>query len=250
MVLVMRDLGPRSPWGRFRGGGGALRRVAPTSCWRDGAPSSCDDSVPGAVAGAARRERQPSDRSPAARPAGGAADGRRPTARLPPYPGPSSGWPARSRKSTRVCVKATPPTSMRSSGKRCACGRRSRSAPRLLLVAGPDRRTHGSPPGIQVAACLWLAMRRDDRGLWPRPRSGPSVGWRDPPLEHAGPGSRRGRRAPLCRRAVRRNGDARGAAGAAAASRRGSAPSAPPPSAPGAVLLVVVPDRGGEVFVG
>jgi len=37
-------------------------------------------------------------------------------------------------------------------------------APRLLLEADGDRRAD-DPAGVQVAACLWLAMRRQD--LWP-----------------------------------------------------------------------------------
>ena len=85
------------------------------------------------------------------------------------------------------------------------------------------------PAGVHVAACLWLAMRRED--LWPEASAFRPERWLD--------GARarpdvldpvRRRRAPLRGSAVRRDGDARGAArgrGPDASARCGPSPSEP-----------------------
>ena len=120
-------------------------------------------------------------------------------------------------------------------------------APRLLLDPVADRRPH-LPAGVQVAACLWLAMRRED--LWPRRvrvctramargRRGAEPGVVDPV---------RRRRAALRRGAVRRDADPRDAARGGAAA--GSRPAAPESERARRSMLVVVPDRGGELIVG
>ena len=92
-------------------------------------------------------------------------------------------------------------------------------APRLLLeparIAG---RT--IPAGVQVAACLWLAMRRED--LWPDAGAFAPERWLDgSPDRPVVVDPLRRRRAPLRRRAVCRDGDARGAP-------RGGGPGLPP----------------------
>ena len=86
------------------------------------------------------------------------------TARPRRWRGRSSGSRAIPRF-TRGCARATRRTSTRSSRRCCARGPALTIAPRLLLepvrIAG-----HDLPAGVQVAACLWLAMRRED--LWPQ----------------------------------------------------------------------------------
>ena len=152
----------------------------------------------------------PTDRPPPARPARGAAR-RRPRqlgrlaglgVRAPRAPPRGAGAPARRRPRL--------PRRRRQGGR---CGSRpsltDRAAP--AARAGADRRPHGCPPGVQVAACLWLAIRRED--LWPQAARVPARALaRGPAAEPAVVDPVRRRRAPLRRRAVRRDGDARGAA--------------------------------------
>ena len=76
MVLVMKDLGPRSPWGRFRI---AVERFDALLYELLAAPAQrARRRRVGALAAPepARRGRQPAHRPAPARPAGGAADGR------------------------------------------------------------------------------------------------------------------------------------------------------------------------------
>ena len=122
MALVQRDLGPRSPWGRFRARGRALRRAAARRSWRRRRAQPGGRLRARAAARAARRGGQPADRPPPARPARGAAR-RRPRhlggvagvgvrAAGPPPRGP--GAPARGRRprlsrrrqSRRCCARA------------------------------------------------------------------------------------------------------------------------------------------------
>jgi cytochrome P450 len=104
---------------------------------------------------------------------------------------------------------------------------------------------HDLPAGAQVAASLWLSMRRED--LWPqaaafRPerwleRPGPSPAW----IPYGG-GVRRCAGAPFAEmelREVLRE--------AAALDQR---PARPRPERAKRSLLVVVPEHGGEVLVG
>ena len=94
-------------------------------------------------------------------------------------------------------------------------------APRLLLepvqIAGRTL-----PAGVQVAACLWLACRRED--LWSGAGEFRPERWLEDPAPRAAESavvdSVRWRRPPLRRRSVRGDGDARGAA-------RGGGPAAP-----------------------
>ena len=90
-------------------------------------------------------------------------------------------------------------------------------APRQLLepvtIAGRQ-----IPAGVHLAACLWLSMRRDD--LWEdaaRLQARALAGRR--PAERGRLDPVRRRRAPLRGRAVRRDGDARGAARGRRAAR-------------------------------
>src|SRR3954454_13668004 len=116
-------------------------------------------------------------------------------------------------------------------------------APRLLLepVEIGGRRI---PAGVQVAGCLWLTMRRED--LWPRAGAflpercleapKPSPSW----IPYGG-GDRRCAGAPFAEMELREV--LRAAAGLKLS------PARPEPEQARRSLLVVVPERGGEVVV-
>jgi cytochrome P450 len=118
-------------------------------------------------------------------------------------------------------------------------------APRLVLepveIAG--RRL---PAGVQVAACLWLAMRRED--LWPRASAFRPERWLDGPQPNPlswipfGGGVRRCAGAPFAEMELREV--LRVAAGLSIR------PVRPEPERARRSLLVLVPDRGGEIVVG
>jgi cytochrome P450 len=117
-------------------------------------------------------------------------------------------------------------------------------APRRLLepvrIAG-----HALPAGVNVAACLWLAMRRED--LWPDAAAFRPERWLDggPPDPMSwipfGGGVRRCAGAPFAEMEMREVLRA-----AAALELR---PVRPEPEQPRRSALVVTPDRGGEVLV-
>jgi cytochrome P450 family 135 len=118
-------------------------------------------------------------------------------------------------------------------------------APRLLLapvrIAGREL-----PAGIQVAACLWLAMRRED--LWPRAAVFAPERW----LESAAPnpmswipyggGVRRCAGAPFAEMEMREV--------LRAAADLKLRPVRPEPERARRSMLVVTPHRGAEVIVG
>jgi cytochrome P450 len=118
-------------------------------------------------------------------------------------------------------------------------------APRLLLapvrIAGADL-----PAGVQVAACLWLAMRRED--LWPRASEFEPERWLEGPAPNPmswipfGGGVRRCAGAPFAELEMRE------VLRAAAPLRL--APASPESERPRRSMLVVVPDRGAELIVG
>jgi cytochrome P450 len=118
-------------------------------------------------------------------------------------------------------------------------------APRLLLepvqIAGRQ-----VPAGVQVAACLWLAMRRDD--LWPEAAAFRPERWLEGPEPERlswipfGGGVRRCAGAPFAEMEMREV--------LRAAADLTLRPVRPEPERARRSLLVVVPDRGGEVLVG
>jgi cytochrome P450 len=118
-------------------------------------------------------------------------------------------------------------------------------APRLLLepvqIAGRQ-----VPAGVQVAACLWLAMRRDD--LWPEAAAFRPERWLEGPEPERlswipfGGGVRRCAGAPFAEMEMREV--------LRAAADLTLRPVRPEPERARRSLLVVVPDRGGEVVVG
>ena len=118
-------------------------------------------------------------------------------------------------------------------------------APRRLLepvrIAG-----HDVPAGVQVAACLWLAMRRED--LWPDAGAFRPERWLEEPKPEPlswipfGGGVRRCAGAPFAEMELRE------------VLRVAAEMRIQPLRAEGErarrSMLVVVPDRGGEVVVG
>ena len=118
-------------------------------------------------------------------------------------------------------------------------------APRLLLepveIAG--RRL---PAGVQVAACLWLALRRED--LWPDASAFRPERWLDGSPHDAmswipfGGGVRRCAGAPFAEMEMREV--------LRAAADLSIRPTRPESERARRSMLVVVPHRGGEIFVG
>jgi cytochrome P450 family 135 len=118
-------------------------------------------------------------------------------------------------------------------------------APRLLLepvqIAGRPL-----PAGVQVAACLWLALRRDD--LWPQAAAFRPERWLEGPQPNPlswipfGGGVRRCAGAPFAEMELREV--------LRVAAELTIRPVRPEPERARRSLLVVVPDRGGEVLVG
>jgi cytochrome P450 len=105
---------------------------------------------------------------------------------------------------------------------------------------------HTIPAGVQVAACLWLAMRRED--LWPAASAFRPERWLEPGKPDAmtwipfGGGVRRCAGAPFAEMEMRE-------VLRVAASLR-LRPVRPEPERARRSMLVVVPDRGGEVVIG
>jgi cytochrome P450 len=118
-------------------------------------------------------------------------------------------------------------------------------APRRLLE--PARIAGWTlPAGVHVAACLWLALRRED--LWPQAAAFRPDRWlEDPPPNPApwipfGGGVRRCAGAPFAEMEMREV--------LRAAADLTIRPVRPQPERARRSALVVTPDRGGEVLVG
>jgi cytochrome P450 family 135 len=118
-------------------------------------------------------------------------------------------------------------------------------APRRLLkpvrIAGRTL-----PAGVQVAACLWLALRRED--LWPEAAAFRPERWLDGPPHKPmswipfGGGVRRCAGAPFAEMEMREV--------LRAAGNVTIRPARPEAERARRSMLVVVPDRGGEVLIG
>jgi cytochrome P450 len=118
-------------------------------------------------------------------------------------------------------------------------------APRLLLepvqIAGRTL-----PAGVQVAACLWLAMRRED--LWPQAGAFRPERWLEGPAPNPlswipyGGGVRRCAGAPFAEMELREV--------LRAAARLKLRPARPQAERARRSMLVVVPERGAELIVG
>jgi hypothetical protein len=242
MAVVMKDLGPRSPWGRFRS---AVERF----------DALLDELL-------ARRRTEPGDGASVLSLLLGQRDedGNPPTdqhlrdqlvallmgghdssaaslawaferlARTPQvHPRLREGDPAYLDAVVKEVLRARPALTI---------------APRLLLepVRIADRTI---PAGVQVAACLWLAMRRED--LWADAAAFRPERWLDGSPTHPaswipyGGGVRRCAGAPFAememREVLRAAAELDFRPGRAASERARRS------------MLVVVPDRGGEIIV-
>ncbi len=242
MALVQRDLGPRSPWGRFRlaverfdallldviararaePGGDSMLAVLLEQRDEDGAPPSdrhLRDEIVALLVGG-------HDSSAASLAWAFERLARHPAvhARL------RDGDPAYLDAVVKEVLRARPALTI---------------APRRLL-APVEIAGHRLPAGVQVAACLWLALRRED--LWPAASAFRPERWLDGPRPNPlswipfGGGVRRCTGAPFAEMEIRE------VLRAAAGMR--IRPLRPQPERARRSMLVVVPDRGGEVVVG
>ena len=242
MILVPRDLGPRSPWGRFRV---AVERfdelLFALLARRRAAPD--EDSVLSLLLqerdehGEAPTDQHLRDQLVALLVGGHDSSAAalawaferlahtpRVQARL------RAGDPAYLDATVKEVLRARPALTI---------------APRLLLEPA---RIGGRfiPAGVQVAACLWLAMRRAD--LWGDPDAFRPERWLEGPTQNAmswipyGGGVRRCAGAPFAEMEMREV--------LRAASTLTLRPARPSPERARRSMLVLVPDRGGEVLVG
>jgi cytochrome P450 len=245
MAVVRKDLGPRSPWGRFRM---AVERFDATLfellARRRAAGSDTDDSMLGVLL--AQRDEQgnpPSDRhlrdQLVALLVGGHDSSAASLAwafeRLARHPDVQArlreGDPAYLDAVVKEALRARPALTI---------------APRLLLEPA-DIAGHTIPAGTQVAACLWLACRRDD--LWPAASSFRPERWlgeqpEPNPMSWVpfGGGVRRCAGAPFAEMEVREV--LRAACGLTLR------PVVDEPERARRSMLVLVPHRGAEVLVG
>ena len=175
MALVQRDLGPRSPWGRFRLAVErfdallldlvARRRAAA------GAATRCSRCCSSSATRTATRPPTATCATSSWRCWWPAT-----TPRRRRWPGRSSGSPATPR-STRACATATPPTSRRWSRRSLRARPALTIAPRRLTRAGHGSPATRCPPAsTSPPACGWRCAARTC-GRRP-PRSAPSAGSR------------------------------------------------------------------------
>ncbi len=252
MAVVRKDLGPRSPWGRFRA---AVERfdamLFNLLARRRAAAGERDDSMLSVLL--AQRDEQgnpPSDQhlrdQLVALLVGGHDSSAAALAwafeRLAHHPPAQArlrdGDPAYLDAVVKESLRTRPPLTI---------------APRLLLepaeIAG---RT--IPAGVQVAACLWLACRRED--LWPAAAQFRPERWLDGPDRVGGAlnqnplswipfggGVRRCAGAPFAEMEIRE------VIRAAAELPRTLRPARPEPEHARRSMLVLVPHRGGELLL-
>ena len=224
MALIQRDLGPRSPWGRFRI---AVQRfdevlLERSSRRRAGAAgrrsvlSSCSSSA----TSTATRPLTATSATSSSRCWWAAT-----TARRLRSPGRSNVSPVTPRPRAPARGRPGVPRRGRQGGAARAARADDRSA--AAARAGPDRRPR-APAGVQVAACLWLAMRRED--LWPQASAFAPERWLEGPQPNPlswipyGGGVRRCAGSPFAEMEMREV--LRAAAAAAAPARSGRSPSA------------------------
>jgi cytochrome P450 len=244
MALIQRDLGPWSPWGRFRS---AVERfdalLVELLAQRRARPRDRQDSVLAMLLEQRDHDgNPPSDRQLRDQLVALLVGGHDSSAstlawafeRLVRHPAVMARIreddPAYLDAVVKEVLRARPPLTI---------------APRLLLEPAPIA-GRWVPAGTQVAACLWLAMRRDD--LWPGASAFEPDRWLDgsphDPMSWIpfGGGVRRCAGAPFAEMELREV--LRAAAGLTLR------PVRPESERARRSMLVVVPDRGGELIAG
>jgi cytochrome P450 len=241
MAVVQRDLGPRSPWGRFRL---AVERfdalVLDVVARRRADPG--DDSVLALLLEQRDEDgNPPTDRHVRDQLVALLVGGHDSSAaslawafeRLARHPAVHArlreGDPAYLDAVVKEVLRARPALTI---------------SPRLLLepvrIAGQTL-----PAGVQVAACLWLALRRED--LWPQAGAFRPERWLEGPAPNPmtwvpfGGGVRRCAGAPFAEMEMREV--------LRAAADLTIRPARPEPERARRSMLVVTPHRGGEVLV-
>ena len=242
MALVQRDLGPRSPWGKFRLAVERFDGLLLETVARRRAQPGGDAVLDVLLEQRDERGNPPSDRhlrdQLVALLMGGHDSSAASLAwafeRLARHP------------DVHARLREADPAYLQAVVKEVLRVRPSLTiAPRLLLepvqIAGRQ-----VPAGVQVAACLWLAMRRDD--LWPEAAAFRPERWLEGPEPDRlswipfGGGVRRCAGAPFAEMEMREV--------LRVAADLTLRPVRPEPERARRSLLVVVPDRGGEVVVG
>ncbi len=241
MAVIQRDLGPRSPWGRFRVAVERFDALLFELLARRRAEPGGDSMLALLLEQRDEHGNPPSDRhlrdQLVALLVGGHDSSAASLAwafeRLARHPEVQArlreGDPAYLDAVVKEVLRARPPLTI---------------APRLLLepvrIAG---RT--VPAGVQVAACLWLAMRRED--LWPQAAAFRPERWLDSPQPNPmswipfGGGVRRCAGAPFAEMEMREVINA--------ARELTLRPARPEPERARRSMLVVTPERGGEMLV-
>jgi cytochrome P450 len=243
MAIVRRDLGPRSPWGRFRVAVERFDAVLLDLIARRRAESSDRDSVLALLLeqrdenGEPPTDRHVRDQLVALLVGGhdsSAASLAWAFERLARHPAAHArlreGDPAYLDAVVKEVLRVRPALTI---------------APRRLLepvrIAG-----RALPAGVQVAACLWLAARRED--LWPDAGAFRPERWLDGPTPNPmswipfGGGVRRCAGAPFAEMEMREV--------LRAAAEVRIRPVRPEPERARRSMLVVTPHRGGELIVG
>jgi len=242
MVVVRRDLGPHSPWGRFRLAVDRFDAELYALLARRRAEPGAGDSVLAMLLEARdERGRPPSDQQLRDELVALLMGGHDSSAA-------SLSWAFERlvrAPEVHARLRADEPGYVDAVVKEVLRARPALTiAPRLLVAPAPIG-GHEIPAGVQVAACLWLAMRRED--LWPEAAAFRPDRWLTGETPHPltwipfGGGVRRCAGAPFAEMEMRE-------------VLRAAAPLTIRPARPAAErarrsLLVVVPERGGEVVV-
>ena len=242
MALVQRDLGPRSPWGRFRIAVERFDALLLDVVARRRADPGDDSVLSFLLEQRDEQGRPPTDRrlrdQLVALLVGGHDSSASALAwafeRLARHPAVH----ARLRDGDPAYLEAVVKESLRVRPSLTIAPRR--------LLAPVDIAGHTVPAGVHVAACIWLALRRED--LWPDAAAFRPERWLEGPRPNPlswipfGGGVRRCTGAPFAEMEMRE-------VLRAAADLRIRPVRAEPERARRS-MLVVVPDRGGEVLVG
>ena len=242
MALVQRDLGPRSPWGRFRLAVERFDALLLDIVGRRRADPGDDSVLSFLLEQRDEQGRPPTDRhlrdQLVALLVGGHDSSASALAwafeRLARHPAVH----ARLRDGDPAYLEAVVKESLRVRPSLTIAPRR--------LLAPVEIAGHKVPAGVHVAACIWLALRRED--LWPDAAAFRPERWLEGPRPNPlswipfGGGVRRCTGAPFAEMEMRE-------VLRAAADLR-IRPVRPEPERARRSMLVVVPDRGGEVLVG